>query len=88
MRVLILLLFVLFSGYLNAQEIVINGVVKSKADVLPNASVQISDTKATTVSDSLGRFSFKINNQKSLSLKVSAVGYRTFVQKIHSGSQP
>ncbi|WP_113654714.1 TonB-dependent receptor [Pedobacter namyangjuensis] len=82
MRVLILLSFVLFSGYLNAQEIVINGVVKSKADVLPNASVQNSDTKATTVSDSLGRFSFKINNQKSLSLKVSAVGYRTFVQKI------
>lgn len=82
MRILILLSFVLFSGYLNAQEIVVNGVVKSKAHVLPNASVQISDTKAITVSDSLGRFSFKINNQKLLSLKVSAVGYRTFVQKI------
>lgn len=82
MRVLILLLFVLFSGFLNAQEIVISGVVKSKADVLPNASVQITEPKATTVSDSLGRFSLKINNQKSISLKVSAVGYRTFVQKI------
>ncbi|RZK56543.1 MAG: TonB-dependent receptor [Pedobacter sp.] len=82
MRVLILLSFVLFSGFLNAQEIVINGVVKSKTDVLPNASVQITELKATAVSDSLGRFSFKINNQKLISLKVSAVGYRTFVQKV------
>ncbi|RYG08625.1 MAG: TonB-dependent receptor [Chitinophagaceae bacterium] len=83
MRILILFVFILFSFAVKAQEVIIKGFVKGKAEPIPNASVQFVEQKINTVTDSLGFFSLKIPTSKIVSLKVSAIGYRTVVQKIN-----
>ncbi|RYF20357.1 MAG: TonB-dependent receptor [Flavobacteriales bacterium] len=82
MRILILFVLMLFSFAVKAQEVIIKGVVKGKAEPIANASVQFVEQKINTVTDSLGFFSLKIPASKIVSLKVSAIGYRTVVQKI------
>jgi hypothetical protein len=76
-----LLLFsaVLLTGMLQvAAQTGISGTVSdNKKHPLADASVIIRETGVGTVTDSAGRFSIAINDRKSKTIEVSALGYQT-----------
>lgn len=79
MRIFIILLFgLLFNIKLNAQNNYIFGKVVNKEGQYPlsGASVQIAGTNTITRTDSLGKFTIKIN-QPSVNLKITFIGFTT-----------
>ena len=78
-----MLLFSTFFCYgLSAQTYLLNGLITGDLHhVLNGVSVKLSHTNFTTVSDSLGRFDFKLANGH-YELQINAIGYQPFKNKI------
>jgi vitamin B12 transporter len=66
----------------NAQTIV-SGIVKDNKESVNGATIAIKDSYDGSTSDSTGRFHFKTTEKGEQILVVSAIGYKTFEQKIN-----
>ena len=77
-RFLLLLLLIFTNGFLFAQQISINGVVKSAADNLgiPGVSVRLKGTTTATATDPNGNFTLKFPAKPGI-LEFSSIGFKT-----------
>jgi len=69
-------------------QAVISGKVMSKKDAVPGASITIKDTYDGTTSDSSGNFKFTTTEKGERIIVISAVGYKTFEEKLTLSNQP
>ena len=60
----------------------ISGIVKDNKSTIPGATIAIKDSYDGATSDSMGRFSFKTTEKGEQILAISAIGYKTFEQKL------
>ncbi|UOB15974.1 TonB-dependent receptor [Abyssalbus ytuae] len=79
-KIFLIALFTLISGYLNAQSSVY-GNIKDTEDVIPFANVYILENNKGTVSDESGYFLIENLSTGNYTLIVSSIGYKTFTKK-------
>jgi vitamin B12 transporter len=60
----------------------ISGIVKDNKAAISGATIAIKDSYDGATSDSMGRFSFKTTEKGEQMLVISAIGYKTFEQKL------
>jgi len=60
----------------------ISGIVKDNKSAIAGATIAIKDSYDGATSDSMGRFSFKTTEKGEQILAISAIGYKTFEQKL------
>lgn len=75
MRKILFLILMLSSVSIQAQNLIVKGVVSDESDVLPGVSIFVEGTSKGTISDINGKYSIEV--KKGSKLVFSYVGYRT-----------
>ena len=75
MRKILFLILMLSSVGIQAQNLIVKGVVSDESDVLPGVSIFVEGTSKGTISDINGKYSIEV--KKGSKLVFSYVGYRT-----------
>jgi vitamin B12 transporter len=81
-KISLLTAFLFLLNLTNAQTIVA-GIVKDNKTPIGGATIAIKDSYDGSTTDSTGKFSFKTTEKGEQTLVVSAIGYKTFEQKIN-----
>lgn len=86
-KLLLLTAFILILKIGNAQT-TISGIVRDNKTPLSGATISIKDSYDGSTTDSSGKFSFRTTEKGEQILVVSAIGYKTFEQKINLNGIP
>ncbi len=83
-RLIIILFLILFANVVNAQQRFIKGIVKDaySNNSLPFVNIVINNTQIGTSSDLNGEFELKIDNEEYIQLKLSYIGYQSYVTEV------
>ncbi|CAN5634718.1 TonB-dependent receptor [soil metagenome] len=88
MRLLSTILFFFFTTTNLLAQVTIKGAVKDeKGNGLPGCNIIIKDTYDGTVTDSLGRFTFKTSEKGEITLVIKSMGFKSMEQKITLGTE-
>ncbi len=80
--ILPILFFLCIINFAYSQQVRFFGGVKNETSTIAGASVLLQELKLTSQTDSLGIFSFDKITPGVYNLKISAIGYRTNIQRI------
>ena len=86
MRKFFLLTALILSLNSSYSQVWISGLVKDNKTPVSGASITIKDSYDGAITDSAGKFRFKTTEKGEQTLVVSAVGYKTFEQKLNLSS--
>jgi vitamin B12 transporter len=82
-KLTIFILFLFFINCVEAQTLISGNVKDAKDHPIADATIAIKDSYDGATSDSSGKFSFKTTEKGEQVLVVSAIGYKSFEQKIN-----
>jgi CarboxypepD_reg-like domain len=86
-KIFLLAAFVFILKTVTAQTI-ITGMVRDAKTPVSGATIAIKDSYDGTTTDSTGKFSFKTTEKSEKILVISAIGYKTFEQKLNLNGTP
>lgn len=86
MRTIALIAALIFLGKIGNAQTIVSGIVRDNKTPISGASIAIKDSYDGATTDSTGKFSFKTFEKGQQILVVSAVGYKTYEEKINLSS--